>query len=101
MSHDSQAHYRIFCGVRPGDYQAVYPAVGNQLRVERYAPHQAFIKGRRYYATNGSVSAGNRFSSRAPEIQFATRQENKRALKAPTGLELKVLWANLTARPSN
>jgi hypothetical protein len=98
---DPQAHYRVLCGVRPGDYEAVYPAVGNQLRVERYAPHLPFIEGRRYYATIESVSAGNRVSPRAPEIQFAIRQEKERRPKAPIGLELKVLWANLTARLSN
>ncbi|MBT8342498.1 MAG: hypothetical protein HKP58_19450 [Desulfatitalea sp.] len=93
---DPQAHYRILCGVRPGDYQAVYPAVGNQLRVDRYAPNLPFIKGRRYYATIESISAENRISIKAPEIQFTIRQEEERGTKAPIGLELKVLWANLT-----
>ncbi len=100
-NRDPQAHYRILCGIRPGDYEAVYPAVGNQLRVERYAPHLPFIKGRRYYATIVSVFAGNRVSTKAPEIQFAIRQEEERGPKPPIGLKLRVLWANLTAMLAN
>jgi hypothetical protein len=94
---DPQDHYRILCGTAPGSYEAVYPAVGNSLRVAYYIGSQPFIRGRRYVATIERVSANGRVSSCAREIQFSIGQAKEEHLKVPLKFELKVLWANLHA----
>jgi hypothetical protein len=97
----ARSHYRIHCGIAPGRYQAVYPAVGNSLQVQRYAGRHAFEPGRRYYAAIETVSANGVVSRRSPEIHFDIRTPAPKRPSIPLKLELKVLWANLHALVGN
>ncbi len=92
-----QAHYRIFCGSGPGQYEAVYPAVGNRLDVSRFAAGVSFEAGEEYYAVITRVSGNGRTSARSPEIRFTINEPVEPHPKVPLGLGLKVLWANLGA----
>ena len=90
-----KGHYRIYCGSRPGQYQAVYPAVGNRLQVSRLTDDHPFIKGRRYYATIERISAKGKSSQRSPEIEFTFEPQKKKVPRVPLKLEARILWANL------
>ncbi|MDA8142201.1 MAG: hypothetical protein M0036_26445 [Desulfobacteraceae bacterium] len=100
-SDNSQAHYRVLCGLRPGRYDAAYPATGNSVIVPYYLGHQAFVEGKPYYATIEMVSAGDHLSRPASEIQFTIGKVKEKRPSVPLKLALKVLWANLHAMVSN
>ena len=88
-------HYRIYCGSKPGQYQAVYPAVGNRIQVSRFTDDHPFIEGRRYYATIKRISANGQSSQRSPEIQFTAAPYKEKIPHIPIKLEARILWANL------
>jgi hypothetical protein len=90
-------HYRIRCGAEPGVYEAVYPAVGNTLRVDRYAGDKAFAVGSHYYAVIESVIATDRVSGPSQEIRFTITPQEKKTPEVPLELKLRVLWASLHA----
>jgi hypothetical protein len=94
---DPDAHYRIQCGDEPGVYEAVYPAIGNTLRVNRYTEDKPFITGRQYYAVIESVVATDHISQPSQEIRFTIRQQKKKSPEVPLELKLRVLWASLYA----
>jgi hypothetical protein len=96
-SRDLHGHYRIYCGLAPERYGAVYSAKGNSLRVNHYINDQPFVAGQSYVATIEQVSDNGQVSERARQIQFVIRPLKEVPLKAPLKLELKVLWANLRA----
>lgn len=93
----TDGHYRILCGTEPGVYDMVYPAVGNTLRVTRYAEDLPFAAGRQYYAVIESVTGSGRVSCRSPEIRFTILPPMEKTTEVPLKLELKVLWACLYA----
>jgi hypothetical protein len=90
-------NYRIFCGTATGDYEIVYPAIGNSLKVPHYAHGRPFEIGRKYFASIEQVSAGGHFSKRAEEIAFTFKPAREAHPDIPLKLELKVFWANLQA----
>jgi hypothetical protein len=90
-----KSHYRIYCGLKPGQYQAVYPAVGNHLQVSRLTDVHPFIKGQRYYAAIERISAKGKSSQRSPEIEFTFAPQKEWVPKVPIKLEARILWANL------
>jgi hypothetical protein len=90
-----KGHYRIYCGLKPGKYQAVYPAVGNHLQVNRLTDEHPFIKGRRYYAVIERIGAKGKSSQRSPEIEFTFASQKKKIPQVPIKLEARIIWANL------
>ncbi|MEA3437683.1 MAG: hypothetical protein U9R43_14535 [Thermodesulfobacteriota bacterium] len=95
--HDPDGHYMVYCGTAAGRYEAVYPAIGNSLKVSQYTDGQPFKRGRKYFATIEKISANEAVSERAEEIQFAFEPVKEARSDIPLKLELKVLWANVHA----
>ncbi|MBU0995285.1 MAG: hypothetical protein KJ737_22545 [Proteobacteria bacterium] len=93
----SQSHYRVFCGSRPGHYEAVYPAVGNRLQVSHFIEDLPFKKGNNYYATIEKVSANGITSERAREVHFTISGQKEKTPAMPLILGAKIIWANLIA----
>jgi hypothetical protein len=97
-TYDTRAHYRIHCGIQPGRYERIYPAIGHRLRVNEFAPGQPFAAGRRYYARIEAISANGRKSMPTEEISFITRPTAVLGKPhIPLGLEVRVLWSSVLA----